>query len=146
MGRALALFVVDFAVTALVADLSVYLLLIAFVFVVGIFTHHISLAGFLTLRGVASFMMLLLKGGFYRSLFCVFIFSAFFTSIWLWLYLISTGLIRMLQRARTIWIRVLPFLDIEKKPLVAIGKVAGILAGGVFAAILWIDWLIRHWR
>ena len=144
--RALILFVVDFVLTAMVADLSVYFLLIMFVATIGLFTHPIPLSGFFTLRGVASFMMLLFKGRFYRILFSVFIFSAFFTSTWLWLYLISIGLIREMQRARNLWLKVLPFLDIEKKPVVAIGKVAGLLAGAVFAIMIGINWLLCLWR
>jgi hypothetical protein len=74
----------------------------------------------------------------------VFFYGPFFTSVWVWLYVLSAVLIKALNRARFLWGRVLPFLDIDKKPLMAMGKVAGLLAGVSYAALLAVAWFVRQ--
>jgi hypothetical protein len=76
----------------------------------------------------------------------VFFYSAFFTSIWVWLYVLSIGIIKLLHKLRAIWVKVSPYLDIETKPLVAVGRVAGLLAGAGYALILGFIWIGRHWH
>jgi hypothetical protein len=75
----------------------------------------------------------------------IFFYSAFFTSVWVWLYVLSLFLISLLHRTRSIWMWIAPYLDIEKAPMVAIGRVAGILAGVGYSVLLGIIWLSRHW-
>ena len=38
----------------------------------------------------------------------------------------------------------IPYLDIEKKPLVAIGRVAGLVAATLYAFVLGLIWLYGH--
>jgi len=71
-------------------------------------------------------------------------YGSFFTSIWVWLYVLSIGLIRLAHKIRFVWVKIVPYLDIEKKPLVAIGRVAGLLAGTGYAALLGAVWLYNH--
>jgi hypothetical protein len=40
----------------------------------------------------------------------LFFYSAFFTSIWVWLYLVSIGLIRVVHKVRFVWIKIEPYL------------------------------------
>ena len=74
----------------------------------------------------------------------LFFYSAFFTSIWVWLYVLSIVIIKLLHRMRVLWVKVAPYFDIEKKPLIVIGRVAGLLAGAGYAAILAFVWVERH--
>jgi hypothetical protein len=76
----------------------------------------------------------------------IFFYSAFFTSVWVWLYVLSLFLISLLHRGRTVWVKIAPYLDIEKKPLMAIGRVAGLVAGVAYSVLLGIVWLVRHWH
>jgi hypothetical protein len=92
------------------------------------------------------FLLITIRRNFYTNLFSIFFYSSFFTSVWVWLYVVSSVLIRMMQKVRRLWAEVLPFLEIEKKPLVAIGRVAGILVGSAYATVLGIVWLGHHWR
>ena len=75
-----------------------------------------------------------------------FFYSAFFTSVWLWLYVASIVIIKLLRSIRAAWVKVVPYLDIEKKPVIAIGRVAGLLAGAGYAVILGFIWIGRHWH
>ncbi|MBV8113845.1 MAG: hypothetical protein JO300_03835 [Silvibacterium sp.] len=80
-----------------------------------------------------------------RSARSVFFYSAFFTSIWVWLYLSSAMSIRLIQKVRFLWMKIVPFLDVEKKPLIAIGRVAGLVAGAGYVILLGTFWVVRHW-
>ena len=81
----------------------------------------------------------------FANLYTTTFYSAYFTSIWLWLYILSIFCIKVLHKVRRIWVKVMPYLDIERKPLVAIGRVAGLLAGVGYALILGIVWAVHHW-
>lgn len=74
------------------------------------------------------------------------LYSSLFTSVWVWLYVGTIFAIKLLHRVRSIWVKLTPYLDIEKKPLVAIGRVAGLLAGAGYAVILGFIWIGRHWH
>ena len=52
----------------------------------------------------------------------MFVLSSLFTSIWVWLYVGSIVTIRLLHNVRAIWVRMAPYLDIDKKPLVAMRR------------------------
>jgi hypothetical protein len=62
----------------------------------------------------------------------IYFYSAFFTSLWLWLYVLAGFSITLARRICFIWVRVSRYLDIDKKPLGCIGKV-----GGLVLATLW---------
>jgi hypothetical protein len=59
----------------------------------------------------------------------IFFYSTFFTSVWLWLYVASALLAKLIHRLRLASTRLLPLMDIEAKPLTVVGRVAGLLAG-----------------
>jgi len=80
----------------------------------------------------------------FRHPLSIFFYSAFFTSLWLWLYVFSIFFIKIAHSVRPLWIRLLPYLDIEKKPMQAIGRIAGIMAGAGWAVILGIVWLVHR--
>jgi len=80
---------------------------------------------------------------FKDSYFAVFFWSAFFTSIWVWLYVLSIFAIKLAHKVRPLWLKLLPYLDIEKKPMQAVGRIAGIMAGAGYALILGIVWLVH---
>ena len=71
-------------------------------------------------------------------------FSAFFTSVWVWLYVLSIFFIKIAHKLRPLWLKMLPYLDIEKKPMQAIGRIAGIIAGIGYAVILGLVWMSHH--
>jgi hypothetical protein len=148
LPRICTLVILDTLITAIVAEVAIYLLLALIVGAIGLIAQHSLglLLDFLQPRFFNRFLLLPLRAGFYSNLFSIFFFSAFFTSTWLWLYVISISLIRTAHRARSLWIKLLPFLDIEEKPLVAIGRVAGLLSGAVYAMLLGAVWLARHWH
>jgi hypothetical protein len=74
----------------------------------------------------------------------LYLFASLFTSIWVWLYVAGSATTRILHSARSLWGKVLPFLSIEDKPMQAIGRVAGLLAGLAYVAVLAGIWLIQH--
>lgn len=53
-------------------------------------------------------------------------------------------LIKLLHNVRWLWAKVSRYLDIDKKPLVALGRVAGLMAGAGYALILGIAWSVKH--
>lgn len=59
----------------------------------------------------------------------IFFYSAFFTSVWTWLYAVSLSLLELVPRW-LIWIDRL--VDIDRKPLEALGLVAAILVSVLF--------------
>lgn len=68
----------------------------------------------------------------------IFVYSTFFTSVWVWLYISSMALIRLASHSQLL-IRFLQFaLPIQEKPLRAIGTVAfipGILVSGLVSVV-----------
>jgi hypothetical protein len=79
-----------------------------------------------------------------HDLFGIFIYAALFTSAWLWIYVLSIFSIKITHNVRFVWVRIMPYLDIEKKPMQAIGRIAGIMAGVGYAVILGIVWLVHR--
>lgn len=73
-----------------------------------------------------------------------FFFASLFTSIWVWLYVLASVAIRIAHRVRFVWIKLLPFLSVDDKPMQAIGRVAGLMAGCGYLALLSGVWVIQH--
>jgi hypothetical protein len=74
----------------------------------------------------------------------IFFCSAFFTSVWVWLYVTSVFVIKIAHKARTFWLKMMPYLDIEQKPMQAIGRIAGVIAGSGYAVMLALAWMSKH--
>lgn len=73
-------------------------------------------------------------------LFC----ASYCTSIWVWLYVVSSVVVRVLHRVRFIWVKIAPFLDLDRRPMKAIGRVAGVVAGVGYSILLMGLWIYRH--
>jgi hypothetical protein len=72
------------------------------------------------------------------------ILASLFTSVWVWLYVVASVSIRILHSMRSVLVRLVPFLNIEKNPMVAIGRVAGVIAGFIYAVGIVSVWLFEH--
>jgi hypothetical protein len=82
----------------------------------------------------------LLTRGMYRNVFL----ASLFTSVWVWLYVLASVAIRILHKVRFLWTKLLPVLSVEDKPMQAIGRVAGLMAGCSYLALLGAVWLFKH--
>ena len=97
---------------------------------------------FLGYQGVSPFpinlsnAIYMIKEPFTRT----FIFASFFPSIWVWLYVLASTSIRTFNKVRFIWTKIVPFLNVKEKPMMAIGRVAGILAGLGYLCVLGAEW------
>jgi hypothetical protein len=74
----------------------------------------------------------------------VFLLASLFTSVWVWLYVLASVSIRILHKIRFVWVKIVPFLDVEKKPMTAVGRVAGLIAGLGYLMGLAGAWLYQH--
>ena len=74
----------------------------------------------------------------------VFLLASLFTSVWVWLYVLASVSIRILHKIRFVWVKIVPFLDVEKRPMTAVGRVAGLIAGVVYLIGLAGTWLYQH--
>jgi hypothetical protein len=59
----------------------------------------------------------------------IFFYSALFTSVWVWIFIIAGFAIKLLRKLSFGWKHIVKFLDVDKHPLGSIGKAAGVLAG-----------------
>jgi hypothetical protein len=75
------------------------------------------------------------------NVFTTFFYSAFFTSVWVWLYVVSAAVIKLLHKTQAFWTHLLGFLDLDEKPLSSVGRVAGLLAGASYLTLLGALWL-----
>jgi len=57
----------------------------------------------------------------------IFFYSTFFTSVWVWLYALAGGLLKLAQALGVAWRGLRWLLDIEQKPLRSMGLVANLL-------------------
>lgn len=71
-----------------------------------------------------------------RSEFSVFFYTAFFTSVWLWLYAASVLVSRMLVKLNAGVGFLLNVADVQKNPLRALGFVSILLVSGLFSLFL----------
>lgn len=74
----------------------------------------------------------------------IYFYGSFGTSVWVWLYVLGGVGVRILNRTKRGWKLVSPFLDLEAKPLTAIGRVAALLLGTAYALVLGFVALISH--
>lgn len=71
----------------------------------------------------------------------IWFYSTFFTSIWIWLYILSGFLISIQKFARLAIRRFRWFFDIEKKPFISLGGIAIILITVAYMIIIPVAWL-----
>jgi UDP-N-acetylmuramyl pentapeptide phosphotransferase/UDP-N-acetylglucosamine-1-phosphate transferase len=64
----------------------------------------------------------------------IWFYAAFFTSVWLWLYVASGAVIRLLYRVEVGIARLRDRLNVDEKPITAIGGVAILLVSVVYWA------------
>jgi hypothetical protein len=69
----------------------------------------------------------------------VYYYAAFLTSLWLWVYLAASGILRVARQIDVGFERIKRWFDIENKPLQAIGLVAG----GLVTFMYWFVVIIR---
>jgi hypothetical protein len=72
------------------------------------------------------------------------LYASYFTSVWVWLYVLASVLVRILHRVRALWVKIVPFLNVDNKPMQAIGRIAGLIAGLLYGAGLAGLWLYQH--
>jgi hypothetical protein len=76
----------------------------------------------------------------------IYFYSSFFTSVWLWLYVIAGFTIQTLRRIRFFWVRVSKYLDIDKQPLGCIGKVSGLVLASLWAIFIGLEHAMHYLR
>jgi hypothetical protein len=86
-------------------------------------------------RGVKPFPSEMNDVFFMHDKMMIFFWSAFFTSAWVWLYVLAGAFIKIARKVSVGWTVVSPFMDIEKKPLTAIGRIAGLAAGATYGLV-----------
>ena len=116
--------ITDPQLVALIADLGLQHLGL-----VNIFYSYYDAARFIALDPIAASKWLLINGEFPYCLM-----AAFFTSIWLWLYAASGFALKAARRFDLGFQWFNSHFDIDKKPLQAMG----ILAGAIVAVVYWI--------
>jgi hypothetical protein len=136
--RVILLLVADTLATAIVASLSVFLFYLI--------TLGIRLPSFLAnFHAIWSqffpprWLSLTGQHGFAG----IFFYSGFFTSIWVWIYILSGWLIKIFFKIRSRWASMLPNLNTDE-PMVLLGRVAGVLVGIAWGLVLGLSWLNKH--
>lgn len=74
----------------------------------------------------------------------IYFYSSFGTSLWVWLYVLGGGAVRILSRTKKIWAVMSPFLDLDGKPLTAIGRVAAIMVGACYLVLLTVVFFVSR--
>jgi hypothetical protein len=74
----------------------------------------------------------------------IFFYSSFFTSVWLWLYVIAGFAIKASRKLQFLWFRLSKYLDIDKKPLGCIGKVSGLLLASLWAMFIGLEHALHY--
>jgi hypothetical protein len=138
----LLLLFLDTFLTVIVAFLSLTIVLAllgmpAEVFPFGSILHHPIEYAWITVQMAAWVFRL-------DPMMRVFLLASLFTSVWVWLYVLASALIRILRKIGFVWVKIVPFLDVEKKPVIAIGRVAGLIAGIGYLIGLAGAWLYLH--
>jgi hypothetical protein len=126
------LLVLDTSLTVTVAFLS-------------IFIYDIASMGQIDLRfGILNSMQEVLSDILTFDTFRIFLLASLFTSVWVWLYVLASVSIRILHRIKFVWVKIVPFLNVDKRPMIAIGRIAGLIAGFCYVAVLVGFWLYFH--
>jgi hypothetical protein len=148
-SRVIVLLMLDSAVSlfipiAAIAMIAPYLRIFGLLGAVDVYAYGFreQIALFLTV--VASYTSALIEPGGWGPFLRLYLLASLFTSIWVWLYVTGSATIRILHSARAFWVKLLPFLSIEDKPMQAVGRVAGVLAGLTYLAALGGIWLLQH--
>ncbi len=146
--RVFALLILDSVVSlaipiATIGMIAPYLRVFGLLGAVDVYSHSFSEAIYLFLATFVVWARALIEPG-WGSFVRIYLFASLFTSIWVWLYVAASVATRIINSARVIWVRVLPFLSIEDKPMQAIGRVAGVFAALTYLAILAGIWLLQH--
>lgn len=92
----------------------------------------------------AKVYLLALGSAEYGPFLRIYVIASLFTSIWVWLYVLASVAIRILHTVRFMWLKLLPLLSINDKPMQAIGRVAGIVAGFGYLGLLAAVWLLKQ--
>ncbi|HUA93765.1 MAG TPA: hypothetical protein VL991_14425 [Terracidiphilus sp.] len=128
--RISSLLILDIVATLVVASLSLFLWTILINILVDVLSGH-------PVKAVAAYFVAhprvfahLLYGSTFELVPTrIFVIASLFTSVWVWLYVLASAAIRILHKARFLWFKVVPFLSVEDKPMMAIGRVAGLIGG-----------------
>jgi len=139
--RIFRLLILDTVFTAAISFLAIYVVYLAIKEIVT--GSPMQLSGFYS--GAITSLDDIWRILAFRRLASVYFYSAFFTSVWVWLYVLSIYVIRAAHRLRFVWAKITPYLDIDKRPLVAVGRVAGLLAGLGYSIVLGVIWISHHW-
>jgi hypothetical protein len=94
--------------------------------------------------------------GFYRGLpfpfrsgnglaYGIFFYASFFTSIWVWFYVVGGAVIKALVKTTTLWRSALQFIDLDGAPLKSIGRVVGVLLYIIYAFIFAVTRIAGSW-
>jgi hypothetical protein len=74
----------------------------------------------------------------------IYVLAALFASLWVWLYVTGSLGIRIFHKARVLWVKAASVLSIDDKPMQAIGRVAGLVAGCAYLALASGSWLFHR--
>lgn len=121
-----------------------YLHIFGYLGMVDLYAHNFREAISMFWMVSSTYAYLLVENGGWGAFLRLYLFASLFTSIWVWLYVAGSVTIRVLHNVRVLWVRILPFLSIEDKPMQAIGKVAGLIAGIAYLFVLAGVWTAHH--
>ena len=143
------LLIIDSAVSLVIALAAIcliapYLHIFGMLGVVDVYANSIHEAVSMFLTTTLEYAHLLLETSGWGSVVRLYLLASLFTSIWVWLYVLASVTIRGLHVTFSAWKKVIPFLDLDKKPMQAIGRVAGLIAGVGYLAIVAGIWIARH--
>ena len=147
--RVAALLVLDSAAslviaTAAIALLAPFMSLFGRLGAVDVEAHGFRETISMLIFVVSTYMRTLVQPGGWGPFLRLYVFASLFTSIWVWLYIAGSVVVRTLHSARKLWAKIVPFLSIEDKPMQAIGRVAGVLAAFAYLAAVGAIWLLQH--
>lgn len=147
--RVLVLLVLD-SVASLAISISAIALLAPFMNLFGplgaidLYAHNFREQISMFVLVVMTYTQTLVTLGGWGPFLRLYVFGSLFTSIWVWLYVVGSVALRVLLNAQRLWVKLLPFLSVEDKPMQAVGRVAAVLAGLGYLAVLGLVWLCQH--
>lgn len=129
---------------AAIGTIAPYLRVFGLLGAVDVYAEGFPEQVYLFLKVLGTWTRALLEPGGWGPFLRLYLFASLFTSVWVWLYVIASVVIRILHRARSLWIKILPFLSIEDRPMQAIGRVAGLIVGFLYLALAGGFWLMQR--